>query len=152
MQVRTAVVAMLEAWAGVIPLERVLAPLADAVAAPKSSSEGKLAGLRWLATVLDDGRASKALAPAVKAAAVGVTDKAADVREAGSSVMALLMEVSQCCLPCLTDVPANACYWFAMPVLNYDLGILVKLSCRLTQTQCAMLLTVYCCPGLVTDN
>lgn len=95
LQVRTAVVAMLEAWAGVLPLERVLTPLADAVAAPKASPEGKLAGLRWLATVLDNGRASKALVPAVKAAAIGVNDKAGDVREAGSSIMALLMEVRQ---------------------------------------------------------
>ena len=84
---------MLEAWAGVIPLERVLAPLADAIAAPKASSDGKLAGLRWLATVLDNGHASKALGPAVKAAATGVNDKAVDVREAGSNAMALLMEV-----------------------------------------------------------
>lgn len=98
-QVRTAVVAMLEAWAGVLPMERVLTPLADAVAAPKASSEGKLAGLRWLGTVLDKGRASKALAPAVRAAAVGVNDKAGDVREAGSSLMALLMEVVQLLIP-----------------------------------------------------
>ena len=68
--------------------------------------------------MLDNSRASKALAPAVKAAAVGVTDKAADVREAGSSVMALLMEVSQYCLPLLAVILATTCHWLVMPVLT----------------------------------
>lgn len=93
LQVRTALVGMLDAWAGAMPLDRILPPVAEAIAAPKATSDGKLAGLKWLATVLDNGRASKALASAVRAASLGVTDKAADVRQAGNSALALLVEV-----------------------------------------------------------
>lgn len=86
---------MLDAWISAVPLEKVLPAVADAVAAPKASSEGKLTGLKWLATVLDDGRASKGLAQALRAATLGMNDKASDVREAGTAVMSLVLEASQ---------------------------------------------------------
>ncbi|KAL3133794.1 hypothetical protein ABBQ32_008271 [Trebouxia sp. C0010 RCD-2024] len=91
-QVRTAIVGMLDAWISAVPLEKVLPAVADAVAAPKASSEGKLAGLKWLAAVLDGGRASKGLAHALRAATLGMNDKASDVREAGTAVMNLVLE------------------------------------------------------------
>lgn len=99
LQVRTAIVGMLDAWISAVPLEKVLPAVADAVAAPKASSEGKLTGLKWLSTVLDDGRASKGLAHALRAATLGMNDKASDVREAGVAVMNLVLEASLHGLP-----------------------------------------------------
>lgn len=94
LQVRTAIVGMLDAWVSAVPLEKVLPAVADAIAAPKASSEGKLTGLKWLSTVLDNGRASKGLAQALRAATLGMNDKASDVREAGTAVMNLVLEAS----------------------------------------------------------
>ena len=94
LQVRTSIVGMLDAWTTAVPLEKVLPAVADAIAAPKASSEGKLTGLKWLSTVLDNGRASKGLAHVLRAATLGVNDKAADVREAGTAIMNLVLEVS----------------------------------------------------------
>ena len=94
LQVRTAIVGMLDAWISAVPLEKVLPAVADAIAAPKASSEGKLTGLKWLSTVLDNGRASKGLAHALRAATLGMNDKASDVREAGTAVMNLVLEAS----------------------------------------------------------
>lgn len=85
---------MLDAWISAVPLEKVLPAVADAIAAPKASSEGKLTGLKWLSTVLDNGRASKGLAHALRAATLGINDKASDVREAGTAVMNLVLEAS----------------------------------------------------------
>ena len=85
---------MLDAWVTVVPVERVLPAVADAIAAPKASSEGKLTGLKWLATVLDNGRANKGLAAVLRAATLGMNDKASDVREAGTTVMTLMLEAS----------------------------------------------------------
>ena len=85
---------MLDAWVSVVPLEKVLPAVADAIAAPKASSEGKLTGLKWLSNVLDNGRASKGLAHALRAATLGMNDKASDVREAGTAVMNLVLEAS----------------------------------------------------------
>ena len=85
---------MLDAWITSVPLEKVLPAVADAIAAPKASSEGKLTGLKWLSTVLDNDRASKALAHALRAATLGMNDKASDVREAGLAVMSLVLEAS----------------------------------------------------------
>ena len=94
LQVRTAIVGMLDAWISAVPLEKVLPAVADAIAAPKASSEGKLTGLKWLSTVLDNRRASKGLAQALRAATLGMNDKASDVREAGTMVMTLVLEAS----------------------------------------------------------
>lgn len=94
LQVRTAIVGMLDAWITAVPLEKVLPAVADAIAAPKASSEGKLTGLKWLSAILDNGRASKGLAHVLRAATLGMNDKASDVREAGSAVMNLVLEVS----------------------------------------------------------
>ena len=94
LQVRTAIVGMLDAWVTVVPVERVLPAVADAIAAPKASSEGKLTGLKWLASVLDNGRANKGLAAVLRAATLGMNDKASDVREAGTTVMTLMLEAS----------------------------------------------------------
>lgn len=85
---------MLDAWISAVPLEKVLPAVADAIAAPKASSEGKLTGLKWLSTVLDNGHASKGLAHALRAATLGMNDKASDVREAGTAVMNLVLEAS----------------------------------------------------------
>lgn len=93
LQVRTAILGMLDAWVTVVPVERVLPSVADAIAAPKASSEGKLTGLKWLATVLDHGRASKGLAAVLRSATLGMNDKASDVREAGTTLMTLMLEV-----------------------------------------------------------
>ncbi|KAL0028272.1 hypothetical protein WJX79_006476 [Trebouxia sp. C0005] len=91
-QVRTAILGMLDAWVTVVPVEKVLPSVADAIAAPKASSEGKLTGLKWLATILDQGRASKGLAAVLRSAALGMNDKASDVREAGTTLMNLMLE------------------------------------------------------------
>ncbi|KAL0039701.1 hypothetical protein WJX77_005628 [Trebouxia sp. C0004] len=91
-QVRTAILSMLDAWVTVVPVEKVLPSVADAIAAPKASSEGKLTGLKWLATVLDHGRASKGLAAVLRSATLGMNDKASDVREAGTTLMTLMLE------------------------------------------------------------
>ena len=93
MQVRVAVVGMLDGWVTAVPIEKVLPAVADAIAATKASSDGKLTGLKWMATVLADGRASKGLSAVLRAAATGMNDKAADVREAGSTLMLLMLEV-----------------------------------------------------------
>ena len=85
---------MLDAWITAVPLEKVMPAVTDAIAAPKASSEGKLTGLKWVLTVLEDGRASKGLAQILRAASLGMNDKASDVREAGSAVMAVVLEAS----------------------------------------------------------
>ena len=84
---------MLDGWVAAVPVEKVVPAVADAIAAPKASSDGKLTGLKWIATVLEDGRASKGLAAALRAAGTGMNDKASDVREAGTTVMSSLLEV-----------------------------------------------------------
>ena len=94
LQVRTAVVGMLDSWVTAVPIERVLPSIADAIAAPKASSDGKLSGLKWLATVLENERASKGLAAVLRAATLGMNDKASDVREAGTAVMMLMLQAS----------------------------------------------------------
>lgn len=93
LQVRTAILGMLDAWVTVVPVEKVLPSVADAIAAPKASSEGKLTGLKWLATILDQGRASKGLAAVLRSAALGMNDKASDVREAGTTLMLSLIHI-----------------------------------------------------------
>ena len=93
LQVRTAILGMLDAWVTVVPVEKVLPSVADAIAAPKASSECKLTGLKWLATVLDHGRANKGLAAVLRSATLGMNDKASDVREAGITLMTLMLEV-----------------------------------------------------------
>ena len=115
LQVRTAILAMLYAWVTVVPVEKVLPSVADAIAAPKASSEGKLTGLKWLATVLDHGRASKGLAAVLRSATLGMNDKASDVREAGTTLMTLMLEVRHrhvwimLCLPCI-PLPGCVCW------------------------------------------
>jgi hypothetical protein len=115
LQVRTAILGMLDAWVTVVPVERVLPSVADAIAAPKASSEGKLTGLKWLATVLDHGRASKGLAAVLRSATLGMNDKASDVREAGTTLMTLMLEVRHrhfwitLCLPCI-PLPGCVCW------------------------------------------
>ena len=93
LQVRSAVVGMLDGWVAAVPIEKVLPSVADAIAAPKASSDGKLTGLKWMASILENGRASKGLSAVLRAAATGINDKAADVREAGSTLMSLMLEV-----------------------------------------------------------
>ena len=93
LQVRSAVVGMLDGWVAAVPMEKVLPSVADAIAAPKASSDGKLTGLKWMASILENGRASKGLSAVLRAAATGINDKAADVREAGSTLMSLMLEV-----------------------------------------------------------
>ncbi|KAK9814323.1 hypothetical protein WJX72_004049 [[Myrmecia] bisecta] len=100
-QVRNALVTMLEAWVTVIPAERILPMVGDALAAPKASADGKVNVLKWMSGVVESGKAAKCLEGAVKAATLGSQDKSAEVREAGSALMSALLtansadEVSQ---------------------------------------------------------
>ena len=43
---------MLDAWVGVVPAEKVLPVVVDFLASPKASNEGKVTGLRWVASVV----------------------------------------------------------------------------------------------------
>ncbi|KAK9818850.1 hypothetical protein WJX81_005118, partial [Elliptochloris bilobata] len=92
-QVRDGVVAMLEAWAGIAPAERLLPQLADYLASPKSSGEGKAAALRWATSQAEAGKLERCLDAAARAAAAGVLDKALDAREAGTAFMLALLQV-----------------------------------------------------------
>ncbi len=108
LQVRHAIVGMLDTWVTAVPVERVLPSVMDAIAAPKASSEGKLTGLKWMSTILDNGRASKGLAAVLRAATLGMNDKASDVREAGTTVMTLMLEASAKHLEFLQALPLEA--------------------------------------------
>ena len=113
---------MLDAWTSAVPLEKVLPAVADAIAAPKASSEGKLTGLKWLSTVLDNGRASKGLAHALRAAALGMNDKASDVREAGTAVMNLVLEASLNTLFTQAPLLCSHCFTFILSTERLQLN------------------------------
>ena len=84
---------MLEAWQSATGPDRLVPAVADAIATPKASTEAKLAGLRFISSVVDGGQAGKCLDAVVRAAAVGLQDKAVDPREAGAGVIQQVLAV-----------------------------------------------------------
>ena len=94
-QVRDAVASLLDAWASIVPAERLIPNVADVLAAPKTNADAKTAGLKWIAGISEDGRAARCLDAAVKAAAAGVCDKTPGVRECGHTLISVLVAVRQ---------------------------------------------------------
>lgn len=90
-QVRDGVLYMLDAWLAVSSAATLFPAVADAVANPKTIADGKVAGLGWLAKAAAEGKAGRALEPALRAAAVGAADKATQVREAAAALATELM-------------------------------------------------------------
>ena len=84
---------MLEAWQSATGPDRLVPAVADAIATPKASTEAKLAGLRFISSVVEGGQAGKCLDAVVRAAAVGLQDKAVDPREAGAGVIQQVLAV-----------------------------------------------------------
>lgn len=84
---------MLDGYLLIAPPDRLLPAVADYLAGPKCVREGKLMGLQWFAAAASNGKASKCLDAAVKAASAGVHDKNGDVREAGVQLMLALLQV-----------------------------------------------------------
>lgn len=93
-QVRDAVASLLDAWATIVPAERLIPNVADVLVGPKTNADAKAAGLKWIANISEDGRAARCLDAAIKAAAVGVCDKAPAVRECGHALITVLVLVS----------------------------------------------------------
>jgi hypothetical protein len=91
--VRAAVVEMLDAWAAVAPVDPLVAELCEAVAAPKCSADGRKLALEWLTNIAASGKVGDATVDSVKTATLGSMDKAVEVREASSRLMAELIEV-----------------------------------------------------------
>ncbi len=46
-QVRDAVVAMLDSWATIVPPDRLVPAVLEAIANPKCIADGKITGLQW---------------------------------------------------------------------------------------------------------
>ena len=86
-------VTMLEAWQSTTGPDRLVPAVADAIATPKASTEAKLAALRLISSVVEGGQAGKCLDAVVRAAAVGLQDKAVDPREAGAGVIQQVLAV-----------------------------------------------------------
>ena len=84
---------MLEGWQSATGPDRLVPAVADAIATPKASTEAKLAGLRFISSVVEGGQAGKCLDAVVRAAAVGLQDKAVDPRDAGAGVIQQVLAV-----------------------------------------------------------
>ena len=97
MQIREAVIFMLDAWVGdtgKVPLEKLAAPVLEAsMLAAKASPEAKVAALEWLRAVTEGGKADRCVDVAFRAAVLGAVDKSAEVRAAGTSLAKQLLEV-----------------------------------------------------------
>jgi hypothetical protein len=93
LQVRQAVVDMLEAWMVVAPVDAVLDELLEVLASPKCVSEGMQAGISWIAAAASAGKISSSdtMAAAVKAGAMGAAYKTVPVREAAAQLFSALI-------------------------------------------------------------
>lgn len=81
MQVRGAVVELLDAWAASAGAEALVPEVAEVIGSAKTTADGRADGVAWLATgVVEPGRAASDLLPdLLKCLAVGSGDKAAEV-------------------------------------------------------------------------
>jgi hypothetical protein len=52
LQVRAAVIELLDAWASVAPLEPLVSELSAALASPKASADARKEGLAWLLALI----------------------------------------------------------------------------------------------------
>ena len=93
MQVRQAVVDMLEAWMSVAPVDAVLDELLEVLASPKCVGEGMQTGISWAASAATAGKISSSdlMAAAVKAGAMGAAYKTVPVREAAAQLFSALI-------------------------------------------------------------
>lgn len=93
LQVRAAVVEMLEGWVSVAPAEPLFAELCDIIASPKCVGEGMQAAIEWMAKAAEAGKVvgGDCLAYAVKAVALGAEYKTAPVREAAAHLVTALL-------------------------------------------------------------
>ncbi len=94
-QVRDAVIVMLDAWVTTCPAEKIFAPVGDVISNPKVSADGRVAALLWMAKVIPSSIKNASATTvklctesAVRAAAIGLGDKAAAVRDGGSQLLA----------------------------------------------------------------
>lgn len=90
-QVRDGVLYMLDAWIGVASSDKLFPAVADAVANPKCLADGKVAGLQWLTKAVAEGKGKKGADAALRAAGLGMADKAVGVRDAGSALLQEMM-------------------------------------------------------------
>ena len=93
LQVRDAAVAALDAWVGSVLGEKVLPAVADFLAGPKASSEGRVTGLRWIASAVAARKAEKCIDVVLRAAVTASGDKAVEVRDAAASLAGSVSEV-----------------------------------------------------------
>ena len=90
-QVRDGVLAVLDAWASIAAPDKPALAVADAIASGKATPDGKVAGLKWLAALVAEGRCSADAVQKVAAAAAG--DRSAEVREAATTLTSALAQV-----------------------------------------------------------
>lgn len=122
-QVRDGVLYMLDAWIDVSSAATLFPAVAEAVANPKCIADGKVAGLQWLTKVVAEGKGKKGVDPALRAAAVGMADKAVGVRDAGAALLnELLGQVGQEAVVAAAGLLVSADKKLAMEALTKVLG------------------------------
>ncbi|KAL4424717.1 hypothetical protein ABPG77_000060 [Micractinium sp. CCAP 211/92] len=122
-QVRDGVLYMLDAWIGVASSDKLFPAVADAVANPKCLTDGKVAGLQWLTKVVAEGKGKKGADAALRAAGLGMADKAVGVREAGSALLTeMLSQLGQETVVGAAGMLAGADKKLAMEALSKVLG------------------------------
>ena len=84
LQVRDAVIAVLDAWASITSPDKPALALVDALYSGKSTPDGRITGLNWLASLAADGRCSAE--GLQKGITTGAADRSAGVREAASAL------------------------------------------------------------------
>lgn len=90
--VRGAVIELMEAWCSVGHLNSLFPEFIAAVGSPKSHVDGKKDAFVWLNKMATDGKIARdSLENCVKACAVGLSDKAGQVREASTALLQTLL-------------------------------------------------------------
>ncbi|PRW20522.1 microtubule associated isoform A [Chlorella sorokiniana] len=122
-QVRDGVLYMLDAWIDVSSAATLFPAVAEATANPKCIADGKVAGLQWLTKVVAEGKGKKGADAALRAAAVGMADKAVGVRDAGAALLnELLGQLGQEAVVAAAGLLVSADKKLAMEALTKVLG------------------------------
>ncbi|GIL97467.1 hypothetical protein Vretimale_3111 [Volvox reticuliferus] len=92
--VRSAVTEMLDAWVGVTSASCVMPDVMEFYVSSKITADGKAETLKWMASLVSAGKVNDCVPDTLRAAAMGSADKAAEVRDAASKLMTILVETS----------------------------------------------------------
>ncbi|GIL58886.1 hypothetical protein Vafri_13702 [Volvox africanus] len=92
--VRSAVTEMLDAWVGVTSASCVMPDVMEFYVSSKITADGKAETLKWMASLVSGGKVSDCVSDALRAAAMGSADKAAEVRDAASKFVTILVETT----------------------------------------------------------